>query len=61
MKIRELTLQENGRKTEKHVLFIFLLNYESVSEMSDSEEPDRSFEKSKCGHVQIFGFNLTFS
>ena len=47
-------------KIAKHALFIipFLLNNWSLSELSDLEEAEKTFVKSKCGCFKIFDFRL---
>ena len=50
------------KKILKNALFIFpfLLNDWSLSELSNLEEFDQSFEKSKFGRFKIFDFRLMF-
>ena len=57
--------QNNGKNSKiekivKHALFIvpFLLNNLSMSELSDLEEADEHFVKSKCGPFKTLDFRL---
>ena len=59
MATKTIKKRQNG-KIVKHALFIFpfILNNQFLSEISDLEEANKSFEKSRCGHFKIFDFRF---
>ena len=57
---KPLKIQQKG-KIVKHLLYIFLLNNYSLSELPHSTEADEKIEKLKCRRFDFFDFGSSYA